>query len=317
MRRSIHGVELAVTGQLPAALLDELLGGFPEGDPGRAPHLVIELRPSAGPPGHGRPLFHHGPVQAAEIQGVVVLWDGASTARLAPDGSRIELEVNPASFAAPHVFEHVLTLAALVVALRHHGLFHLHAAALADAAGRALLVAGHAGSGKSTLAVALIEQGLDYLGDDAALLAMRVAGPAVLSFPRPFHVSEVTARAFPRLVRLLGERYASGGKRTLDPRHAFPGRERREAGAPRAILFPEVSGGPRTQIEPLAPAEALGALIESSAHLAVDSMPGVDAHLALLAAAVDGARCFRVRLGHDLLEEPREVTAAVLSVAGR
>jgi hypothetical protein len=314
MRRSIHGVQVGVTGELPAALLEDLLAGFPEGDPSAAPRLTIDLRPASGPPpAGGRAMFFHGVVQASEDQGAIVLSDGASFARVAPDGSRVDLRVSPASLADRHTLEHVLALIALVLALRQHGLFHLHSAALVGPDGRAVLVAGNSGSGKSTLAVALLEHGLGYLGDDSAFLAARPHGVAVLSFPRPFHLSDATARAFPRLVPLLGDRYATGEKRRLDPHRAFPGREGVEAAAPAAVLLPEVCAQARTELEPVPPAVALGALIESSALVAVDAMPAVDAHLALLGAAVSGARCLRVRLGADLLAAPAAIVPAIVA----
>jgi hypothetical protein len=316
MRRAIHGVEVEVAGALPARLLAELLGAFPEGRPGTAPHLTVELQAAAGPPPTGgRPLFFHGVVQAVESGRAVVLSDGASTARVAPDGARIELAVAPASLAEPHTFEHVLALMALVVALRHRGLFHLHAAALVRPDGRAVLVAGGAGSGKSTLALALLEAapGLRLLGDDTAFLARRAGGLAVLAFPRPLHLSDLTARAFPRLQPLLGDRYGTGNKRRLEPARAFPGREALEAAGPAAVILPRVTGSPRTELERIGAAEALGALIESSAHVAVDEMPGVEEQLALLAAAVDGASCLRIGLGLDLLERPGEVAREIVA----
>jgi hypothetical protein len=212
---------------------------------------------------------------------------------------------------------HVLVLMALVLALRHRGLYHLHAAALARPDGRAVLVAGGAGAGKSTLSLVLLDRGpLSYLGDDACFLRAGVGGPEVLAFPRTFHVPERTAAAFPRLRPLLGERGApSMPKLSLDPRRAFPGRERTHAGAPALVLLPQVTGAPTTEVEPVPAAVALGALIESSALLLVDGLPGRDENLALLRAAVEGAQCLSLRLGTDLLapgaELPRNLAAVL------
>lgn len=314
MRRRLHGLTVEVGGPLGAALLDDLLAALPAGDPAAPPDLVVHLAPAAGPPSsEGEPAFFHGVVQARAVAGALVLSDGASTARVAADGARVDLSVAPASLADRHTFEHVLALVALVVALRHRGLFHLHAAALALPDGRAALVAGGAGAGKSTLTLALLEHGLAYLGDDAAFLAAGPAGVQVLSFPRPFHVAPQTARMIPRLLPLLGDRYAVGDKRRLDPRVAFPGRERATAGPPALVLLPEVSGRPRTEAEEVPSAVALGALIESSALVMVDGLPGADRQLALLAAVAEGARCIKATLGRDLLERPADVASALLA----
>jgi hypothetical protein len=313
VRRSVHGVQVAVTGSLPASLLGELLGGFPEGDPGREPDLAVSLDPASAPPDReGRPIFFHGVVRAREIGGAVVLTDGHSSARVAPGGGRIELSVAPASLRDPHTFEHVLALIALVLALRQRGLFHVHAAGLVRADGRAVLVAGPAGSGKSTLALALLEHGgLGYLGDDAVFLAARPEGMAVLACPRDFHVSDRTVAAFPRLTGLVGERYALVDKRRLDARRAFPGRERASAGAPAVLLLPELAEGAVTSAEAVPVAHGLGALIESSALVAVEGLPAAADHLAVLGRSLHDAACSRVRLGADLLEDPGRAVAAL------
>jgi hypothetical protein len=308
-------VEVVVSGPGADTLLAELLGGFPEGDLAAAPDLTIALGPAVGPPEvGGRPMFFHGLVQAREVDGAILLTDGASTARVAPDGQRIDLAVAEASLADRHLFEHVLVLLALVVALRHHGLFHLHAAALVRPDGRSILVAGSAGVGKSTLALALLdgEPSLGWLGDDAVFLARRTDGVRVLALPRLFHLSDRTAAAFPHLGPALGPHYGGGPKRRLAAGLAFPGRSRLDAAAPAAVLLPQVVDQPGTELEVVTAAEALGALIESGALLVVDGMPAVNAHLALLAAAVNGATCLNVRLGRDLLERPGEVGEGVL-----
>lgn len=317
MRRSLHGVEVEVTGSLPAELLAELLGEFPERTPVREPDLSIRLEPLAGPAGaEGQPIFFHGIVQARALEGAIVLTDGRSIARVAAGGAHIDLAVSPRSLEDQHAFEHVLALLALVVALRWRGLFHLHAAVLASGGG-AVVVAGPAGSGKSTLALALLEHaGLAYLGDDAAFLALRSGGPRLLAFPRPFHVGAAAARAFPRVSSLLGADIGSGGKRRLDPGVAFPGRALAEAEAPRLVLLPVVSGRPTTRVSPVSRAAALGALIESSAMVAVDELPGAAGHLALLGAALDRAVAFSVELGTDMLQDPRAVVRAIEGLPG-
>jgi hypothetical protein len=311
VNRSIHGVHVSVTGSLPAGLLAELLDGFPEGERARRPDLVISLEPAADVAlGGGRPLFFHGSVRAAEHEGALLVTDGHSSARVAPGGGRIELSVAPTSLRDRHAFEHVLALIAVVLALRHRGLFHLHAAALVRSDGRSVLVVGQGGSGKSTLALTLLEHsGLRYLGDDTVLLASRGNGVTVVAWPRDFHVADETAAAFPRLAALLGPGDAPAGKRRLDPRRAFPGRERMEAGAPALVLVPVLAGGRQTTFAAVSAAEAMGALIESSALVAIEGLPGAAEQLALQARALRDATCLRVRLGADALEAPGNIAA--------
>jgi len=176
-------------------------------------------------------------------------------------------------------------------------------------------VPGGSGAGKSTLALALVAAGQDYLSDDAVVVAERDGAPAVAGLPRPFHVTPSTADAFPAAAGALRPGSAVRGKRALDPRRAFPGRERASLSRPALILFPRVTGRATSGLEPLPPAEALGALLESSAVLAVDGMPGVAEQLALLRAIVDGAACARAELGLDLLAHPGPVARALLDCA--
>jgi hypothetical protein len=311
----VHGLELEVAGSLPSSLLAELLGGFPAGDSARAPDLVIQLEPAVGPPPDGRPLFFHGRVRVRAVDGALVVTDGHSAARVADGGGRIELAVSPVSLEEDRRgFEHVLALIALVLALRYHRLYHLHAAVLVRGDGRSVLVAGEGGAGKSTLCLALLEYGgLDYLGDDAVFLAPAGGGVAVRALPRLFHVGEVTARAFPRIAALLAADQ-SEGKRSLDPRRAFPGRERAEAGAPCVVILPRVDGEGRTQVRELAPVDALGALIGSSTLVAIEGLPGAREHLALLGRAVERAQCVEVTLGGDFLEAPAGCVEALRGV---
>ncbi len=319
MRRSFHGLLVDVDGGSAAvAGAEELLGGLPaagsEAHPGPA-DLRIHLRASPPVPRpRGARDFYHGVVEAFLDGGDVLLWEGASLARVRAGGGEIEVDVAPDSLRDGHVFAHVFLLVAVVVALRWRSLFHVHAGALLSPSGGGILVAGGAGAGKSTLTLALLEAGCDYLGDDAVFVQGGERA-RVLALPRAFHVAPRTAGAFPRIGRLLGDALPAGEKRRLDARLAWPGRVRMAMPLPDVILLPSVDAGPITRVEPVSGAEALGALIESSTHVIVEGLPGAADHLAALRQVADGARAYRVRLGLDLLERPVETAGRILAGA--
>jgi len=307
MHRRIGPLCLEVITDLPGSLLEPLLGGFPACDEPQSPALSLRLRAGELPAVQGTPLFFHGRVLGHRLGDAVVVSDSVCHLVIAPDGRHIEGVVTPDALTNPHDFANVPMLIALVVALRHHGLFHLHAGTLVHPDGRGILVAGSGGSGKSTLTLALLEAGCAYLGDDTVLLGRSHGAPHLFAFPRPFHVSETPARAFPRLTPFVGETYTRAhGKRLLDADKAFPGRGR-SAASPAIVLLPEIADMARTAIERVSGAEALGALVESSAVMVVDGLPGAEEQLGILRDISDAAASYRVCLGRDLLESPGAV----------
>lgn len=314
--RDLHGVVVEIDDRLPGRPSSVLLDAFPAA-PGApaALRIALEVAPSPRPAPAGEPAYFHFAIRAVRGRAGTALWDGASVLSLS-SGTGIRGEVHASSLADPRAFAHGMLLLALFEALRAHGLFQLHGAAL-RAPGGDLLVAGGSGAGKSTTTLALAAAGLAVTGDDTVLLARRDARPALLALPRAFHVGEAAARAFPALTPFLGPRFGETGKRFLDADGALGRAHLRAAGPPRAILFPRVvAAAETTRLEPVAAADALGRLIEASALLVVDGAARVPEQLALLAELSDGARAYSVSLGHDLLRDPRRWAWRLLAEVG-
>jgi hypothetical protein len=311
MRLDFHGLCIEVDGDpVAVAGAEELLGALPEGTGPAGLKLHLRSSPSWVRPA-GERAFYHGVVDAFLDGADVLLWDGASLARVREGGAVVEVDVATESLRDGHIFAHVFLLIAVVVALRWRSLFHVLAGALVSPDGRGILVAGGAGAGKSTLTLALVEAGCDYLGDDAVFVRAPETS-SVLALPRAFHVAPRTAAAFPRIAALLGDLLPAGEKRRLDARAAWPGRERSAMALPELILLPAVEGGAETRVEAVSAAEALGALIESSTYVVIGGLPGAMEHLETLRHVADGARAYRVALGRDLLEVPAETARRVL-----
>ncbi|MDI1429594.1 hypothetical protein [Polyangium sorediatum] len=323
---ALHGVTLAWTTEDGAPDLVRELGldegiGQTDGSRGR---IEIALRHGVAPldtdpfvEGY-RPSFFHGIVQAYRepvgLPRAFLLWDRKSRI-LVPEGtSHIEAflageEVVPGS--ARGALEIALSLA-----LRAHGLYHLHAAALVHRThGEAILVVGGAGAGKTTTTITLASAGYDLLGDDALLLEEAPVGrPRLCAFPRPFHVGPATLSAFPRLAPFAGPTKSHGDRRDVDPKRAFPGQARSTCLAPTLVLYPHVEPDQPTQLAPIAKAEGLGHLIASSGGLVIDDVPGKAEHLALLTRLTNGARHYELRMGRDLLDDPSILAAGIDSL---
>jgi hypothetical protein len=314
MRLRFHDWALQAEGDAGAiAAAAEVLGALPsDATPGPPDLRLVFISSPPRPRPAGPRLLYHGILDCHADGDNLVLWDGYSIARIATGGALVEVDVAEESLRDGYLFAHVLLLIALVLALRWRGLFHLHAGALVAPDGRGILVAGGAGAGKSTLTVALLEAGCAYLGDDAVFLSAREGEGAVLALPRPFHIAPRTASAFPRIGALLSDLLPAGEKRRLDPRLAWPGRERSSMAPPSVLLLPRVSGAATTDVEPVSSAEALGALIESSTLVVVDRLPAGPEHLDVLRRVADGLEALRVESGRDLLEHPKETAMRVL-----
>jgi hypothetical protein len=204
--------------------------------------------------------------------------------------------------------------AALCLYLRERGLFELHAAGLhADDGAR--LVIGNAGSGKTSTAIALLHAGCQYLGDDRVLIRRSPDerdAVELRAYPRAFHLALATGAAYPALLAQTEALDGIGGKRALAPDRAFPGAFRAGSSGPVALLLPRVARVARTEVSRVSPADALGALLESSALALVDGVRHRDDNLSLLATLANKSPAFRVELGRDALEHPVDVARRIL-----
>lgn len=313
-----HVVQLgSVRVQLAAPLGDgptgELLRACPAAPPGPAALRIAPAPRDASPasPAEAGEVasFFHGSLRASLRGGRFVLRDGPTEVLVSEDGRLVE--VAGATRAADGASD-LAVLVGLVLALRHHGLFHLHAAALQGSRGPGVLVAGPSGAGKTTLALALAAAGLVPLADDAVLASGCGSAPCVVGLPRPFHLGARTAGAFPAVAPRLGPA-SPAGKRALPFSAVGPRPATLPSCRPGVILLPEIAPAGPTTAAPASPAEALGALLECSALVVAAGMPAVAEQLAVLRAIVGTARAARVRLGPDLLEAPAAVARALIA----
>jgi hypothetical protein len=186
--------------------------------------------------------------------------------------------------------------------LETRGATLVHGAAVGTSTGAALL-AGVAGAGKSTTALACLTAGLDYLADDYC---------AVVTTPEPIVHSvyssgkAVTANLslLPGLVNLAPRPDSRFEEKSIYylAEHA-PERIAR-ARPLRAVLVPQIAGGPVTSLEPASPAIALAALAPSTLFQIAHSGSAAFAQLARLVRSVP---CYRLLVG----DRP-ETAAAVI-----
>lgn len=213
--------------------------------------------------------------------------------------AHIDVYLESALAIAPRRLSHVTLQFAALEALRHHGLFYLHAACVTGPDGRSLVLAGDAGDGKSTIAAALVRAGFDYVSDDAVFIDTRAAAPRLVGYHKHFHMTDdLRARLFPgQPGDWLGEKWA------MDPERLFPGRRRRGIAKADRIVFPCIGGAARSALTPLTPGEALAALFRSSTQVFFDRRLA-PRHLAALRSLVAGAPAYRFTAGRDVYTDP-------------
>lgn len=282
------------------------------------PTLTVELsaetKPRGVPPG-SEPVFFHGLTRVFRTPRGLALEDaGASLLELSNDGRRITGSVTPASLDDEYSFTHATLFIALVLALRHHGLFHLHAGA-ATLGDRVVLIPGASGNGKSSTTMALVAAGWRFAGDDAVLLQLVPGGGArILAVPKVFHLDDRSFGPFQDLGLTLGPAYRSNHqKRSLDPTTVFGAQFRMEAPAPTQLLFPIVRDKEQTSIAELPQAEAFGSLVESAPLFLFEGLARAEDQRAMLAEIATNARAHVLELGRDALRDrsiiPRLVAA--------
>ena len=202
------------------------------------------------------------------------------------DGSSVSVQV---SFSErPELGDPLLARAAsfaVCAGLRRFGLFDLHSAGVVEPESeKGVLIVGPSGSGKSTLALQLAKAGWSYLSDDELLLSLVDGAVEARGFRSFFAISEAGA-AF---------------KHCFEPEIAL-GSKRVEQATPGFLLFINLNGGSRSQLNKLTQAETMMRLITASPWATYDRSIA-SANLELLSVLARQANGFVLSAGRDLLE---------------
>ncbi|MEO5820020.1 MAG: hypothetical protein ABIT71_05905 [Vicinamibacteraceae bacterium] len=268
--------------------------------PGRIPARLTEFAVAGG-----GTCYTDGRASYIDIEGSVV-------AIGLPERADVEVWIDgPLPLESPALTR--LVTYALSAALRQQRRYELHSGAVVDPrSGTGVLMAGPSGSGKSTMAVHLASAGWPFLTDDVLLLGRDADGVTAWPLRRRFAITSATYAAS----RFLQDRTAldagdvQQGKRPFAPHDVFAGGFRDHC-QPGVLLFPELSGAARSDVERLTPGDTMARLIRLNPWSCYDrtTAPG---HLSVLSALTRQVVAFSVRAGRDVLD----AAAAVALVDG-
>lgn len=206
---------------------------------------------------------------------LVVVCSHAGGFRIDADAMRVLADRSAGS---DEIWEHRLVTVIVPLLLAEKGDVALHAAAVARG-GRAVVFAGVSTRGKSTLALAAASRGLGVLADDGVVIDPGAGGGLVWPGPDGVRVA--------RPGEARKETHRSGGS-PLQPASL----------AAIAVLGPWAAT--EAVLEPVAPVEAVPALVPSLIFSGHDRLPEAMRNAAWLASTVPVFRC-RMPLGVDRL----------------
>jgi hypothetical protein len=301
-----------------AEAIDALFPGWyltPDGEAGgsgTAPAIVLETGTAATPIPSGLPGFAvaGGGTCYTDGRASYIDIDGSIVAIGQPDRAGVEVWIDGALPLESPALTRLVTYA-LSAALRQRRRYELHSAAVVDPDGGAgVLIVGPSGSGKSTMSVHLASAGWPFLTDDVLLLGLEPDGVTAWPLRRRFAITPDTyaASGFLQARTALDDLEIQEGKRPFVPHEIFAGGFRDRC-RPGVVLFPELTGTDRTDLERLATGDAMARLIRMNPWSCYDRATAPQ-HLAVLAALARQAPAFAVRAGRDLLD-PGASAAAV------
>jgi len=302
------------------------------------PQLVDELHdhtpPAAPPIGHSTitvdlktrrhlpPLECLIPPQAELLSetGVIRLWRepadsdsgerfyfhmGTAAFRVDPERDYLAGLITPEALSLSHVLTNTYTLFALLLLLRSHGLYHLHAAAVVSPRNQLYLICGAPHSGKTTLATALGLAGWRPISDDSLLVHARESAAQLIALKKSFHLANEILDRWPALDGIT--RHHRYHHRTCVAGLEFFGATALAEvsfGRVDHILIPQITGEAPSSLRPMPAGEAVLKLAEQSMFFQL-WRKHTEQQLNLLAQLARTAACHRLSAGTDILADPR------------
>lgn len=270
----------------------------------QAPPLSIPTHASCVAQQHG--------LQVWQADSQLYVHEGACVVRLDPTSRTGLGTLPPPDRQAPRALRMDLLLHSVLLLLRYQGFYSEHAACVAHDGVGCLLV-GDSGSGKSTLTLGLVQEGWQYLADDAILLKGFRDTVEAMPLRRELCLAPEAVHTFPdTLGHWQPGPWPGDLKQRLDVRTLYP-TQVRDICCPDLLLFPTIVNAPQSQLVSIGKAEALFRLIQQSALVTVEPQMA-PSHLDILARLVRQTRHYQLLAGQDLARDPRRIAQVLEEV---
>jgi len=223
--------------------------------------------------------------------------------------------ITRAALTYPRILANTYTLFPLLLLLRTHGLYHLHAAAVLSPGGQICLFPASSRAGKTTLTTALGLAGWRPLADDSVLLRVSDAGVSLMPLRKEFHLDERLLAIWSGLAAAeISHTYF--GRACVAALDLFGTTALAEQTFDRvdAFILPQISETGPSRLEPLAGSAVLLKLAEQSMFLQL-WRAHTERHFGALATLVQSAACYRFFSGPDVLTDPTAAARALPELA--
>lgn len=272
----------------------------------------ITRAPQLSMPTHACCVAQQHGLQVWQADSQLYVRDGACVVRLDP-ASRTGLgTLPPLQGEILPALRMDFLLYSVLLLLRYQGLYPEHAACVAHN-GIGCLLVGDSGSGKSTLTLSLVQQGWQYLADDAILLRGCRDAVAAMPLRRELCLEPEAIHAFPETVgHWQPGPWAGDIKQRLDVQALYPAQVRSTC-VPHLLLFPTIVSASQSRLVPVGKAEALFRLIQHSALVTVEPRMA-RSHVEILTRLVNQTHHYALQAGRDLAREPGLITALLADI---
>jgi len=257
-------------------------------------------------------LNYHG-IAGFEKEGKYYYACGESVLMFDPDSSGIDGIIGDEIMSIPRYFAYGLFTIVLMESLRYHGLYYLHGAALISPQGRSIVITGEGATGKTTITVSLIRLGWKWLTDDTLFISNGTHGLKLLPFMREFHIPPKLAEKIEELRFLLNAPpyFPYNPKRAVKGESIYGNQQVSSINRPDMVLFTYIVDEPVSRVEKMSALEALNKIIRMSPFV-LFSQGAAKAHLEALKEIVEGADCYKLYSGRDMVESPIAAMRGIL-----